>query len=93
MKNDGKLIRIKLNMPLRGYLAGTVLKLGPGFAKLDKYWIHKLKDSKIDGAITVLTANGTPAVQAELTRQNRTTETSNLKKSKSNQVRVDHGNK
>lgn len=49
-------IKIKINAPLRGYVAETKIniKVDKNGVPLDRYWRDRLKDSKIDNCISIM---------------------------------------
>ena len=90
MAKKNKVIKIRLNQDLAGFLSGQVIKIGPGFYKHDKYWVNKIKDSEIDHAITVIE-------EKEISEsRNVSVEKAVAKtkiKPKTNKSEVSHGNK
>ena len=47
-------LKIRLNTPLRGLQKGKEIIFGDKGMKLDKYWMNRIKDSKIDDCITII---------------------------------------
>jgi hypothetical protein len=49
-----KLIKVKLNYDLGGYLKDQILTLGSSKTPLDSFWSRRLEDSKIDNCLTII---------------------------------------
>lgn len=48
-------MKIKLNMPLRGYPKGKVLDFSLPGHTCDRFWVNRIKDSAIDNCVSVIT--------------------------------------
>ena len=75
-------ITIRVNQPMLGFYKGQVITLGRGHIPLDKFWLGRIKDSAIDGCVTVLDDEITPDTEPKKP----------VNKSKT-KVRKSHGNK
>jgi len=51
---EKKITKIKVNVPLRGYAVGSEIIFSENHTKLDRFWVKRIKDSTIDGCITVI---------------------------------------
>ena len=51
---DKKIKKIKLNVPLGGFLKGSEIDFSRGNVKLDRFWTNRIKDSSIDNCVTII---------------------------------------
>ncbi len=52
--NDANNIKIRLNVGLMGLRKGTILNLGSKQTPLTSYWQRRIKDSRIDNCLTII---------------------------------------